>query len=136
MNLAAKQIQLIHIGKTQLGWDRDTYELLLSDVAGKPCTSSKALSGKQRGIVLERMKAKGFKITAKGGRASPAKSKARLVRKIQAQLISLGSLPDSYADAMAKHMFKTERYTWCKAGELQKIIAALTYEQRRKGAPE
>ncbi|HGX92279.1 MAG TPA: regulatory protein GemA [Candidatus Tenderia sp.] len=134
MNLTAKQIQLIHIGKSQLGWDRETYECLLTDIAGQPCTSSKALTIEQRSQVLDRMKAKGFKLTAKKGRAKPINAKAALVKKIQAQLISLGNLPDSYADAMAKRMFSVEMYTWLDVDDLRKIVAALTYQQNRSGA--
>jgi len=52
--------------------------------------------------------------------------------KIEAFLAEAGR-PWSYADGMAKRMFKVERLTFCTPVHLNKIIAALTYDARRHG---
>jgi len=42
----------------------------------------------------------------------------------------------AYADGMALRMFKVERVEWLDPGQLQKMVAALTYDARRHGRPE
>ena len=60
--------------------------------------------------------------------------KRPLVRRIRAQLISLGNLQDAYADGIAKQMFGVDLFEWCNHEQLHKITAALGYEQQRRGA--
>ncbi len=76
---------------------------------------------------------------AKPSRPVPSKDAAPLVSRIRAQLISLGRLPDSYADGIAKQMFQEaapQFYEWCHVAQLHKITSALGAEQKRKGAPQ
>lgn len=70
-------------------------------------------------------------------RPTPSGDAAPLVRRIRAQLISLGRLPDTYADGIAKQMLGTEApefFEWCTPRDLYKISQALGVEQQRKGA--
>lgn len=69
-------------------------------------------------------------------RPTPSVDAAPLVRRIRAQLISLGRLPDTYADGIAKQMLGTEApefFEWCTPRDLYKISQALGVEQQRKG---
>ena len=129
-----KQIQLIHIAKHQLRIDDDTYRTMLRAISGEPVTSSTQLSAAGLEKILRHLKKQGFKTRSAGGRPTPSAKKDRMIRKIQAQLISMGNLPDSYADGIADHMFSIHRYHWCNEQQLHKIIAALTYQQRRQNA--
>jgi len=128
----AKHIQLIHIAKAQLGLDDDTYRAMLKAVSGENVRSSTQLTATGLAKVLQHLQKQGFRIQR---RARPATGKQKLIKKIRAQLISLGNLPDSYADGIAKHMFNVERYHWLNNDQLHRLIAALAYQQRRQGAP-
>ena len=56
-----------------------------------------------------------------------------MCRKVRAQLISLGRLPDTYADGIAMQMFGVQFYEWCQPDQLRAIVSALGVEQARKG---
>lgn len=124
-----REIQLIHIAKQQLAMDDDTYRDMLWSLARVKSSTELDWAGRKK--VLDHLKASGFKVTA---RPSPARDKAALVGKIRALLIKLDNKPDSYADGMARHMFKVERFDWCKPEQLGKIVAALTYQLQRESA--
>jgi phage gp16-like protein len=55
-----------------------------------------------------------------------------MVAKIRALLINDagGPLPDTYADAIARQMFKVERFEWCTPEQLHKIVQALEVKKR------
>ena len=58
-NRRKRELALIHIGKKELGWDEDTYRDALHSWTGK--RSAGKLNQKQRGTVIDAMKALGFK---------------------------------------------------------------------------
>ncbi len=71
-------------------------------------------------------------------RPTPSWDAAPMVRRIRAQLISLGRLPDTYADGIAKQILgdqAPEFYEWCSTMTLYTITQALGVEQKRKGVP-
>lgn len=53
------------------------------------------------------------------------------IEKIEALLADAGR-PWTYAIAMAKRMYRKDRLEFCNRKELQGIIAALTYDQRKR----
>lgn len=89
MNTAHKKlIAQIHIGKSQLGLDDDTYRALLKGVAGK--TSCSDMSFAQLHQVVEAMKQRGFKPK---GKPSPKTRNLRIksrVDKLRAIWITMG----------------------------------------------
>ncbi len=90
----------------------------------------------KRGGALQPAKPSGAR---KPKRPAPSAENAPMCRRIRAQLISLGRLPDTYADGIAKQMFQEaapQFYEWCHADQLHKITAALGVEQRRKGVAQ
>lgn len=131
------QMAKIHIAKSQLGLDDEEYRALLGRVAG--VSSAKDLNPRQMGAVLAAFEALGWQPLApkKQGRKRPnvKSTRERLLGKIEAQLADAGR-PWAYADAMAARICKVERLEWCDEGQLQKIIAALTYDAKRRAAKE
>ena len=128
--LKRREIQLIHIAKQQLGMDDDTYRAMLWACARVDSSTKLDFAGRKK--VLDHLKGCGFKATKAAARPAPAKDKAALVGKIRALLIALDNKPDTYADGMARNMFKVERFEWCTPVQLGKIVAALGYQIKRQ----
>lgn len=98
-----KLIQLIHVGKTQLGLDDDLYREVLESCTDK--TSSKLLNIAQLESVLNRMKQLGFTIESKNKKdvknlADHAQSK--LIRHLWLQLYDAGQVRNGSEKALAK----------------------------------
>lgn len=128
----------IHVAKKQLGMTEDDYRAMLWTQGRVKTSSDLDHAGRQR--VLDHLKACGFKPVASAqtkrpARPTPAPDKLKLIRRIRAQLISLGNLPDTYGDGIAKQMFGLQFYEWATHDQLHSITAALAAEQRKKGAP-
>ncbi len=133
-NLRKSELAQIHIAKTQLALADDEYRNLLIQITGQ--TSSKDLTWQQRKALLDHFKKLGFRVKAnKAGRTKPIVSpdRASQINKIEAQLAEAG-LPWSYADAMAKRICKVDSINFCLPEHLNKIIAALNYQAKRREA--
>ncbi|MBD1584862.1 gp16 family protein [Pseudoalteromonas sp. S16_S37] len=67
----SRYIQLIHVGKGQLGWDEELYRQVLKQLTKKD--SCRAMNLAELKLVLDHMKSKGFKVIAKkrSGKNSP-----------------------------------------------------------------
>lgn len=126
-DIRKRELAQIHVAKAQLGLDEETYRAMLWTVARVASSADLDWAGRKK--VLDHLKAKGFKIKS---RPAPAANKAGLVSAVRASLIACGNKPDAYADGMARHMFHIERFEWCDAAQLRKIIAALGYQQKRE----
>lgn len=129
MDLRAKQIQLIHVGKSKLGMSEAGYRTLLGHYGAK---SSTELDERGRKGVLKLMRLLGF-VPQRKGRPRPAGERERLVRKVRALLINApgGARPDAYADSIAQRMFKVEYFEWCTPDQLHRLVAALEIDKRR-----
>ena len=55
-----------------------------------------------------------------------------LLSKIEAHLADAGK-QWSYADSMARHMFKVDKIGWCDEGQLYKVVQALEVHAKRHG---
>lgn len=129
-DIRKRELAMIHMAKAQLGLDDDTYRDMLWMMARVRSAADLDWTGRKR--VLDHLTAKGWKAKP-SSRPAPAKSKAALIAKIRALLIENGGKPDTYADGMAKRMFKVERFEWCDTEQLRKIVAALNYSIKRQG---
>ena len=69
--------------------------------------------------------------TYPGRPARPAPDKAAQIRKVEALLADSGRGWD-YATGMVKRMFKVDAIEFCTAFDLQRLIAALVYDQKRQ----
>lgn len=125
------ELAAIHVAKAQLGLDDDTYRELLNTIAG--VTSARDLDDAGRRRVLDHLRTRGFTAGAKGRpRNVGAGLKGPLMRKIEA-LLADAKRPWAYVDAIALRSFGVERVTFCDDDQLRKLVAMLTYDQRRRG---
>lgn len=62
----------------------------------------------------------------------PGESRADQLGKVEA-LLTIGKLPWSYADAIAKQMRLADKIAWVKDGDLYKIITALRKKAQKEG---
>lgn len=140
-NKKTKLIQLIHVGKTQLGLDDELYREVLESCTGK--TSSKDMTIQQLDAVLNRLKQLGFSVESKektgvGNLADDAKSK--LIRHLWLQLHQAGQVRNGSEKALAKFvenkvgvsalqflstknadMIITHLRQWCKRSGVERI---------------
>ena len=145
----SKLIQLIHVAKTQLQLDEDTYRAMLNGCVGK--TSCKAMDWAELNKVYEHLKSKGFKAKSKAKstkRLSP-KSTARTlgeVAKIRAIWIAMAkqgfvkdeseTALDAYVNRMLNRRkvgenvsFHTQFLTWQQATQ---VLEALKQWHKRE----
>lgn len=145
-DLRSSDLAKIHIAKKELGLSADDYTALLRAVCQVDSASKLDVAGRAK--LLAHFRKIGWKPGASSGgrpatvsrprpsRPTPSVDAAPLVRRIRAQLISLGNLPDSYADGIAHQMLGEQApkyFEWCHLTDLYKISQALGVEQRRKG---
>lgn len=100
----AKIIQLIHIAKTRLGMDTDTYRQMLLSITG--VTSTSTMNPGQLNKVLAAMKAKGFKVTpsrkACTTRPLADHPQARKLRALWLEMHTQGIVRDSSEGALCR----------------------------------
>ncbi|MBQ4852862.1 gp16 family protein [Pseudoalteromonas sp. MMG012] len=140
----SKLIQLIHVGKTSLGWDEDLYRQVLVELTKKE--SCKEMSVGELNKVLSHMKDKGFKVVTKKrgkGRNSPItrdidpedKTPLDKLRQVWIAMSHRGYLRDgseaallTWSKAQAKRMNKNvaiERLEWLRASMVHALIEQL-----------
>lgn len=126
-------IARIHIGKSQLGLDDETYRQLLVSTTGK--TSCTEMTESELQQVLNVMVQKGFKSGSHfwGNRAAPREDKKIYLAKITA-LLAKHSLPKEYADGIAKRSFKVDFVHWLQPWQLKKVVQMLAVYDRNKKA--
>ena len=143
LSKAQKTLAKIHIAKQQLGLDDATYRELLNSVAG--VTSSTQLNALGRVRVLERMKDLGWKPSQpkKGTRPRVTSDRQKLMDKIEALLADRGlhwnyltKSAEAGRPSMLERITGKRRFEWCHAGDLHKVVAALSVHARRVGKSE
>lgn len=130
-----RELAKIHLAAKQLGMARDAYEDMLWTVAR--VRSARDLDSAGRARVLDHLKRCGFK-SAKGKRprhGTPhninSAGRGAQISRIEA-LLADAKRPWAYADALAARLCKVDAVAFCDAQQLHKIIAALTYDARRR----
>ncbi|EIC0888441.1 regulatory protein GemA [Salmonella enterica subsp. enterica serovar Mikawasima] len=100
----SKMIQLIHIAKSKLGIDTDTYRQMLLSITGKTSTSD--MNPGQLNKVLTTMKAKGFKVkpASKAHTTRPLASypQAKKLRALWLEMYAQGIVRDSSEEALRR----------------------------------
>lgn len=141
-------IKAIHVIKKKLNLNDDDYRFHLRQATGKDsCKAMNPLELAKARQYFDNManrtslpQAKANATSAKSKhptRPTPSLDALPLVKRIRAQLISLGRKPDSYADGIAKQMLGDNCPTffeWCHPRDLTRITQALGFQQRREGA--
>lgn len=127
------ELAKIHIAKQQLGLDDDTYRVMLWTIAR--VSSSRDLDSFGRKRLLDHLRSRGFVGKSKPGTRFPGRphnvAQSPQLRKVEA-LLADARRPWSYADAMCVRMFRVDRVAFCDAQQLQKLIAALAIDQKRR----
>ncbi|MGA0569606.1 phage protein GemA/Gp16 family protein [Variovorax sp. VNK109] len=138
----AADLKRIHAMQRQLGLLGEDAETVKHQVTG--VYSSGDMNMAQRAKYIAHLQgqlartgvSKPVQTTRRPSRPTPSPAAAPMVRRIRAQLISLGKLPDTYADGIAKQMLGDQApkfFEWCTPRDLYKITQALGVEQDRKG---
>lgn len=138
---AAGQRKAIHVLRRQLGLERDVYESILQRVAGVASSTQLDDAGRDRVLDELRRLAGEAAPTSKPRKSYPGKphnfystAMPEMAAKIEAQLADM-KLPWSYADSIAKRMFRIERVAWVRdEAQLRSIIAALHVEAEKRGS--
>ena len=118
-------IARIHIGKSQLGLDDETYrQLLVSTTCKTSCTE---MTESELQKVLNIMVQKGFKSSSHfwGNRAAPREDKKIYLAKITALLAKHG---------ISKRSFKVDFVHWLQPWQLKKVVQMLAVYDRNKKA--
>ena len=131
-----QDLKAIHAGARQLNLDEDTRRDLIERVTGY--RSAGQLDDAGRAAVLQELRRLG---AGRPGAKKPAHypgrphNFARLdaeITKIEAQLADM-KLPWSYADAIARRMFRIQRVAWLRKQEqLVAVLSALHNEQLKR----
>lgn len=133
-----RELAAIHVmASKQLRLDRETYVALLQRVGG--VNSSADLDQRGRAKVLDEMRrlANQGQQQLRNAVHLPAEPQnvrdeiAGMVGKVGAILAELDK-SWNYAHGTAKRMFKVQRVEWLRADQLHKLVAALSYAQKRE----
>lgn len=130
-----QMIQKIHIGKNELKMSDEAYKLFLMELVDKPSCSM--MTDPELMIVLQGMRAKGFKVKSKKYGKRPTASQTApnrqlLMSKITA-LLTESKKPWNYAHAIAKRSFGIERVQWLTDDQLHKLVQMLAVFNHRHG---
>jgi phage gp16-like protein len=121
-----RQKAMIHVARAKVGMSDEDYRAMLS---GFGVESSKQLTQGKFDAVMQHFGNLGFAPRA------VASSRELLRKKVRALLLDLG-LTDAYADSISRSRFGVDTWGWLKANELHKLVAMLTYHQRRQAVKQ
>lgn len=135
-----KQLAAIHVmAHKRLHLDRETYVALLQRVGS--VSSSADLDARGRGRVLDELRwlaGEGHRQmrTAVPMPDAPQNVRDELVGMVAKVCVILAETGKSwnYAHGTARRMFHVQRVEWLKPDQLHKLVAALSYAQRRVSA--
>jgi phage gp16-like protein len=120
----------IHVGKKKLGLDDDLYREFLFATTGH--RSASELDSAQRRLVIERMRARGFKKIL----PRPAdNAQDRMARALYHECVKSGALRDRDERGflkLVKRITGIDRLEWMNAEDANKVIEALKSIKRRQ----
>jgi phage gp16-like protein len=121
------------IARKELGLDEQTYRAILERLTGH--RSATLCSDGQLGLVLDELKAKGWKPQARKPRLvdPPAVRKARALWISLHQLGVVRDRSDAAMAAFGKRQLRAERLEWNDMGQMFKLVEALKAMATRAG---
>ncbi|EGY4702804.1 regulatory protein GemA [Salmonella enterica] len=132
-----KLIQLIHIAKSQMGIDADTYRQMLLSVTGKTSTSD--MNPGQLNKVLAAMKAKGFVVKpsskARTTRQLADFPQAKKLRALWLEMYAQGFVRDSSEEALRRWVKRetgVDGLQWLETDKASAAIEKLKKWQERE----
>ena len=127
-------IKLIHVAKSKLGMDDDSYRAILAQ-HGRGMTSSKDLSVVELDAVLGHMKRCGFKVIRAGkSRAMDTGGQLSKIRALWLDLHAFGSVRDPSEKALAAFVHRmtgVEALQWLTGQQASKVIEELKRWRQR-----
>lgn len=126
--MKSKYIKLIHIAKSQLNLDDDTYRHLLLTVTKK--TSTKDMTVWELEKVLHNFKSKGFKVKSskKVEKISATKPVHKKIRSLWLELADAGEVKNRSEKAInsyVKRIVGVEVMDWLNTDQAMKVIESL-----------
>lgn len=124
-------MQLIHVGKTQLGMDDDTYRAMLRNVIN--VDSAKKASWVQLETVLEHMNSLGFKPKAKK-RSQPRSTVTQMLKAHWITMAKQGFLDDGSDEALRRwtmRMVRVESPQWLTDMHASRALKSLKQWHKR-----
>ncbi|EAW2472627.1 regulatory protein GemA [Salmonella enterica subsp. enterica] len=135
----ARLIQFIHIAKSQLGMDTDTYRQMLLSITG--VTSTSDMNPGQLNKVLAAMKAKGFVVKpsskARTTRQLADFPQAKKLRALWLEMYAQGIVRDSSEEALRRWVKRetgVDGLQWLEPGMASLCIEKLKKWQKRPSA--
>jgi phage gp16-like protein len=128
-------VTLIHVAKSKLLLDNETYRLLLEEETGK--SSTKLMQVWELEKVMKRLKSSGFKVRKPlvSKRAQAADPQAQKIRALWLELHESGLVRDPSESAMCRYVerqTKVEALQWLNPHQASKVIEALKQWLQRK----
>lgn len=128
----ARLIKLIHVARRELGMQDDDYRAMLANIPQlEGATSSAKLPIPKLKVVLESLKAKGFKVAPKSNKP-PRKladdPQSKLIRHLWLSLHTAGKVRDPSEQALAKYvarLVKVDQLQWLDGKQAATVIESL-----------
>jgi phage gp16-like protein len=128
----ARLIKLIHVARRELGMQDDDYRAMLANIPQlEGATSSAGLTVPKLTLVLETLKAKGFKVVPKQKpqqRQLADDPQSKLIRHLWLSLHTAGKVRDPSEQALAKYVCriaKIEALQWLDGRKASVVIESL-----------
>lgn len=125
-------IKLIHVARRELGMQEEDYRMMLTNMPGlEGATSVAKLSVPKLHLVLEQLKAKGFKVVPKAGKQTRKLAddgQSKLIRHLWLSLHTAGAVRDPSEKALAAYVCriaKIEAMQWLNSDEASLVIETL-----------
>lgn len=124
----AHLIKLIHIAKSKLAMDEDTYRLMLQGIGNKSSTTQMTISELE--AVLEHLKSRGFKVVPnKAGSMGKANTEqAQKIRALWLNLYEIGGIKDPSEYALSRYVKRIvgiDHLKWIDINQGIKLIETL-----------
>jgi phage gp16-like protein len=126
----------VHIAVKELGYSDETYrDILYTQFKAR---SAAGLTLDQLDQLIRFFVSKGWHNKISGKKPEGRRGTMRQLGKITALLAAKadqqrGPVPWNYALAILKRQCGVERFEWATSAQLQKVIASLEYDAKRKG---
>lgn len=128
----ARLIKLIHVARRELGMEDADYRAMLANIpALEGATSSAGLTIPKLTVVLDHLKAKGFKVVPKSKKPQSKMAddpQSRLIRHLWLSLHTAGKVRDSSEQALAKYvarLTKVDQLQWLNGQQATVVIESL-----------
>ena len=136
----ARLIKLIHVARRELAMEDDSYRQMLAAIpalGGRTSSADVGIRGLE--LILDQLKAKGFKVRVKAPRALPVatnsdtrpladSAQSKMIRGLWLELHAIGAVRDPSEKALAAYVCriaKIDALQWLDIADAKKVIETL-----------